>query len=635
MQARLSSGDGLSANLVSAPASASALAAPIDLLGIERELTRLAESREFRGQRARGILGFVLRLTNGLGVSYLEVTSRQLSWREVLWKGGDNGFQQSILEALDVPVRQAVSKGVVVAEPLELFPGHFAITVPVVQDAKIRGVVNLVLVAPTFDDIQPFVAILQTALGFLHYGFLHDEAENSRLAVEQTAALVELSSLASAAPFFEEAVRILTDRIQKHLGCHQVALGLARKRRVKLERISGSDHFDALGNATLLIESAMHDAVISGEAVRWPRADGAAPGDVGLADVAHQELHRTLGLERAHSIPLRRSDGQIVAVLTIMWRGAVTPTLETDTFLFAATPHLGSLLGVLRRADPGNARKWWFHLWGSLTRARKVIFVVIVAAIIAVLAMPMHFPVKVDTMVDPAVRRVVPAQFDGILRESFFKPGDLVKKDDLLAVMDDKQLLWRKAELIASRDRAIRQRDLAMSDPRAPVATAQMAQLEADGIDLELRLIAFKEENLELRAPVDGMVLVGDLERARGIPVGQGDVLFEIGPIDEMVAELMIPAYDISLVKAGDAVTLRLASFPGKTWEAVIKKIRPQAETVDGESVFVAEALMPADASSALRAGMKGRASVRGESGPVAWVLTRRIWGFMRSTLFW
>jgi multidrug efflux pump subunit AcrA (membrane-fusion protein) len=174
-----------------------------------------------------------------------------------------------------------------------------------------------------------------------------------------------------------------------------------------------------------------------------------------------------------------------------------------------------------------------------------------------------------------------------------------------------------------------------MSDPRAAVATAQMAQLEADGIDLELRLIAFKEENLELCAPIDGMVLVGDLERARGVPVGQGDVLYEIGPIDQMVAELMIPAYDISLVKEGDAVSLRLAAFPGKTWEAVIKKIRPQAETVDGESVFVAEALLTPDEARTLRAGMKGRASIRGESGPVAWVLTRRLWGFLRTTLFW
>jgi multidrug resistance efflux pump len=635
MQARVSSGDGSSSKLVPAPETAPGPSGPIDLLGIERELRRLAEAGESSGKRVARILGFLLRLTNGLGISYLEVGARQLSWREVIWRDGDNGFQQATLEALDGAVRQAVAKGVVVVGPLQLFPQHFAITIPVIQDGKIRGVVNLILVAPTLDDIQPFVAVVQAALGFLHYAFLHDEASAQRLAVEQTAALVELGGLASDAPFFEEAAHILTDRIQKHLGCHQTALGLVRGRRVKLECMSGADHFDSLGNATGLIEAAMRDAVISGAPVQWPRKGDGGPVGADLSDVAHQELHHTLGLDQVTSIPLRRADGKITAVLMILWRGAILPTPEAARFLEAAAPHLGSLLGVWRRADPGNARKWWFHLWGHLTRARKIVWVAAACALLVVLALPMRFPVKVDCMVDPVLRRVVSAQFDGILKESFFKTGDLVKKDDLLAVMDDKQLLWRKAELVASRDRAIRQRDLAMSDPRAAVATAQMAQLEADGVDLELRLIAFKEENLELRAPIDGMVLVGDLERAQGIPVAQGDVLFEVGPTDQMVAELMIPAYDISLVKEGDEVALRLASFPGKVWETTIKKIRPQAETIDGQSVFVAEAVLSPDQAPDLRAGMKGRAAVRGDSGPVAWVLTRRLWGFIQTTLFW
>ncbi|MET0261887.1 MAG: efflux RND transporter periplasmic adaptor subunit [Rariglobus sp.] len=630
MQTRVSSGQELTKK-----GPADLPAGPIDLLGIEKELTRLAEDRDAKGQGTRRILGFILNLTNGLGISYAEIGEKQLNWRELIWKEADNGFHQSLLEALGGPVKQALIKNVVVVAPMELFAHHFSITVPLVHEGKARGVVSLILVAPTMDDIQPFVAVLQASLGFLHYNFLHAEAKNSRQAVEQTAALVELSSLASAAPFFEEGVRIIAERIQKHLGCHLVALGVVKRKRVKLEHVSGADHFDAWGSATASIESAMRDAVIAGEPVQWPRKADAGRLGVDLSDVAQQELHHTLGLERVCSVPLAQADGKIVAVMTLMWRGENAPSAEGERFIRAAAPHLGSLLGVLRRADPANARKWWFHLWGRLTRVRRGVLIGVALAVIAILAMPIPFPVKVDCVVEPALRRVVSAQFDGILKESRVKPGDLVKKDDLLASMDDKQLLWRKAELVASRDRAIRQRDLAMADPRAAVATAQMAQLEADGIELELRLIAFKQENLELRSPIDGMVLVGDLERAQGIPVGQGDVLFEVGPVNQMVTELMIPAYDISLVKPGDTLSMRLSSFPGKNWTATIAKIRPQAETVDGQSVFVAEAVLSADESLELRAGMRGRASIRGESAPIAWVLTRRVWGFIQTTLFW
>jgi len=323
-------------------------------------------------------------------------------------------------------------------------------------------------------------------------------------------------------------------------------------------------------------------------------------------------------------------------VLILMWRADQKPSEAADRFIEAAAPHLGSLLGVLRRSDPGNARKWWFHLWKNLTRAKKIIVVVFTVLLLGLLIMPVHFPIKVDCTIEPVLRRVVSAQFDGILKESFVQPGDLVKKDELLAQMDDKQLRWKQAELIATRDKAVRQRDLAMADPRMPVATAQMSQLEADGIDLELKLIAFKQQNLELRAPFDGMVLIGDLDRAQGIPVNQGDVLFEIGPVNQMITELMIPSYDISLVEVGDELSLHLASFPGENWQAKIGKIRPQAETVDGKTVFVAEATLTLQPDGpVLRAGMKGRASVRGDEAPLAWVLTRRLWGFIQTTLFW
>ncbi len=613
------------------------LAGPINLLSIGAELARMAEDRSATGRRTRDILAYVLRLTNGVGVSYLEISARQLSWREVIWRENKGGFEDAMLEEINDVVRRALAKSTVLIEPLAIKAQHFVITVPVAHAGQLRGVVNLVLAAPSLDDIQPFVAVLQASLGFLHYGFLHDETHGQRHAVEQTAALVELASLVAAAPFYDESIRILTERVQKHLGCHQAALGLVGRKKVKLANVSGAAKFDARGNLTLLIESAMQDAVLADGLVRWPRPPEDHRGRADLSDVAQQELHHALDLDQVCSVPLRRADGKMVAVLTLMWRADQKPTESADRFIEAAAPHLGSLLGALRRADPGNARKWWHHLWTSVSRVKKILAIAIVLVLLGLLIMPVRFPVKVDATVEPVLRRVVPAQFDGILKESMVKPGDLVKKGDLLALMDDKQLRWKQAELIASRDKAIRQRDLAMADPRAPVASAQMSQLEADGIDLELKLLAFKQENLELRAPFDGMVLVGDLDRAQGIPVNQGDVLFEIGPVNQMITELMIPAYDISLIEIGDEVSVRLSSFPGENWNTKITKIRPQAESIDGKTIFVAEAnlvLSSAD-GPVLRAGMKGRASVRGDEAPLAWVITRRLWGYIQTTLFW
>jgi multidrug resistance efflux pump len=203
--------------------------------------------------------------------------------------------------------------------------------------------------------------------------------------------------------------------------------------------------------------------------------------------------------------------------------------------------------------------------------------------------------------------------------------------------MDDKQLLWRESELLASRDRALRQRDLAMTDSTASVASAQMAQLEAAGYDTELALLEFKRENLTLRAPISGMVLTGDLERVEGVPVSQGDRLFEVGPMDEVVVELSIPASDVNLVEPGAALELRLASFPERSWAGKLTQIDPQSTVANGGNFFKGEAELSSVESDQqlLRAGMKGRANLRGETVPRVWTFTRRLWDYLHLKFFW
>jgi multidrug efflux pump subunit AcrA (membrane-fusion protein) len=162
-----------------------------------------------------------------------------------------------------------------------------------------------------------------------------------------------------------------------------------------------------------------------------------------------------------------------------------------------------------------------------------------------------------------------------------------------------------------------------------------MAQLEVEGIDLELRLAAHQREHLEIRAPISGSVLAGDLERAAGVPVKQGQVLFEIGPQEQMIAELSVPSRDISLVRPNAPVRIRLASFPGQTWESRVSRIHPRAEAANSRNLFRVEAPLTAVAGVELRAGMDGRAVIEGPRAPIAWALLRRLVEYSRSVVFW
>jgi multidrug resistance efflux pump len=63
---------------------------------------------------------------------------------------------------------------------------------------------------------------------------------------------------------------------------------------------------------------------------------------------------------------------------------------------------------------------------------------------------------------------------------------------------------------------------------------------------------------LDIKSPIDGVVISGDLKRAEGAPVAIGQTLYEIAPLDRMVAEVAIPDDEISRVRLAQSVTINL-----------------------------------------------------------------------------
>ena len=167
-------------------------------------------------------------------------------------------------------------------------------------------------------------------------------------------------------------------------------------------------------------------------------------------------------------------------------------------------------------------------------------------------------------------------------------------------------------------------------------AAAQVAQLEGRSIDQDLQLVRRKIALLGIESPLAGVVVLGDLRRAKGIPVQQGQVLFEVAPLEEMILELDLPDREVSQVRPGMPVSFRLDAFAGHTWKTRLERVHPQAEQRDNRNVFIAEAAISnADRAFDLRPGMRGRATVEGDRHPLAWILTHRLWDLIVTTLFW
>src|SRR5204863_919461 len=103
------------------------------------------------------------------------------------------------------------------------------------------------------------------------------------------------------------------------------------------------------------------------------------------------------------------------------------------------------------------------RLWGRASARRRRTVLVGAGALVVLLACPFHYRIGADCRIAPSIKQVVAAPFDGQLRKSLVRPGDAVKEGDPLGELDNRELKLKEAELIAARDRALKQRDRAMS----------------------------------------------------------------------------------------------------------------------------------------------------------------------------
>jgi multidrug resistance efflux pump len=239
------------------------------------------------------------------------------------------------------------------------------------------------------------------------------------------------------------------------------------------------------------------------------------------------------------------------------------------------------------------------------------------------LALPVQHRLKCDAVVQPASRRFAVAPYAGVLRQAAVKPGDLVRANDVLAVMDDRELNWELAGLVADRDRAAKQRDSKLASKQ--VADMQMAQLEMQRLQLKIALLEHRKMNLKIRSPVDGVIIRGDLEDAEGAPVESGQSLFEVAPLDDLRFDVAIPDHDITFAHHGMEVDVSLEALPGRVLKGTVERLHPRAEINDAANVFIAEVALDVE-EDALRPGMKGQARLLGSRRSLGWILFHRPW---------
>jgi biotin carboxyl carrier protein len=470
-----------------------------------------------------------------------------------------------------------------------------------------------------------------------------------------SAAVLDLIAKLAEARDLKHAGLTVVSELQEYFACDRVALGLCRstQRNCRLIALSQLAQYDPRSEYVRAVESALDECVLKGERTDWP-----APNDMKRhGTLACQKLAALAGAEKVVVIPLHgaphqfpsplaaRGEGlgvrgnagvpaptQIIGALLFLGSSGLDRPKGFQAFLHVAERQLGQWIDLVRRVEPGVVRRQIRRMGQSMNawRGRVAVASILIAA--SVLAWPLPYKIKCDCQVQPVTRRFVAAPFEGRLEKALVKQGDVVTEGQVLARLEGREIRWELAGLVAERNRAGKQRDTAMAAGKT--ADAQAAKLEMERLDLKIQLLEHRAANLEIRSPIGGVVISGDLERTEGAPLSIGQTLFEVAPLEKMVVEVAVPEDEILHVRDGLPVAIRFDAYPGRTSNATIASLHPRAEIRQSKNVFIAE-LSLENLDGQLRPGMNGRAKITTDRHALGWNLFHKPADWLARKLGW
>lgn len=425
----------------------------------------------------------------------------------------------------------------------------------------------------------------------------------------------------------QKANLAMVNLLAQRFGCHQVAYGIEKGKTVRVVAMSHAAWFDERSNLVNLAAQAMNEAFDQRVRLALPEAE-AGPPQVTAALRRYAEESASSSL---CAVPVE-SPGGVVGVWLLERDGPFTvgELEELDTLALAVGPALGLRQSAGESVVRHLVRAWRWQL-GRLTDTSrpglKLAAAVVLLAAVVTAFYPADFRVTAQAAVEGEIQRVVSAPFNGYIREASARAGDLVQAGQLLAVLEDKDLRLEQVRWEAELEVAVRKQREAMAN-RDRVAL-RLATAQANQARAQLDLALEKLNRVKVAAPIDGVIVSGDLSQQLGSPVQQGDVLFELAPLDAWRVILQVDERDVAYLQQGQSGSLVLASLPGQAFPLAVNKVTPVAVAEDGRNYFRVEAGVKEGASS-MRPGMEGLGKVEIGERSLLWIWTRRFTEWLR-----
>lgn len=493
------------------------------------------------------------------------------------------------------------------------------VAVPVTARSRETAVVVLFL---DVESQESRLAIVERAADSLVRWRSNDRLTVVTQAAEDLAAQDQLVATIESASSLDSACHRIVNELSVYVGAlndtspsegaaaHQsvdVYVGMSQEKSpLKLTAVSNANTLPA-AEVRESIEAAMQECLCRKSVSRWPRGDEDPAGVLCLKRMAG-----VVGATHLTAYPIAGTKGSSVGVIIIASKRPLTA--RSFAFGDSCAARLGSALQLAKRAQPGRL-EGLFDKLADIKNNRKS-WALIGLGLLAASLIPMPYQVTSECEVRPESKLYIASPFDTTLEKCHVLPGEQVTKNMLLATLDGRETKLELAEVEAELNRAAKLRDGHVVSHES--GEAYIAKYEIERLQSRRSLLLHRQQSLELRSPMDGIVIAGDLQNAEGMPLQVGETLFEVAPLDQLRIELAIPEDDVRYTQADMPTTVRLDAFPFESWNGKIQRIHPASEIKNDQNVFVA--VVPIEnADGRLRPGMTGYAKTKTIWRPVIW----------------
>jgi len=200
------------------------------------------------------------------------------------------------------------------------------------------------------------------------------------------------------------------------------------------------------------------------------------------------------------------------------------------------------------------------------------------------------------------------AKVAGEVRELRVEEGDMVKKDQVLAVLDgdrlrlelsETQARLRKMQRDFERNKELQDKDLISE------GDFEKIQYEMEALEASYNLARLELDYTQIRAPIDGVISERYLKL--GNTIKAGDPVFRVTGFDPLVAYMFVPEREFREIAAGQPVRIDIDALPGPPVVATVTRVSPVVDANTGTFKITIELR---GTEHRIKPGMFGRMSI-------------------------